>query len=221
MRIFTINLAMLIVQVVFISLATTHSSRLRDIAHETNGNFRSSHVDIDELVSGVETLQITVVIQLVLLLLKPLLMDSYLANPINVVLRRVMRAAHNVWPLVMFLMLVIVILGALMELQLGGEVKEARSLRHSTITIIKETMDFVSFATYKQFFLPMTLLTVLLAPMLVAVIMGGSGGEGEDEDEDEVIPAPKRRRKDTQRTQYLRQMISSLLQNVPEESSPM
>lgn len=210
---------MLIVQILFIILATTHSRRLRNIAHETNGDFRSSHVDVAELVGGVETLQSTVVIQLLLLLFKPLLMDSYLVNPINVVLRRVKRAGHNVWPLVVFIMMVIGILGALMELQLGGEIKEARSLRHSMITIIKETMDFVSFHTYRQLFIPMTMLTVLLAPMLVAVIMGGSGGEEDDEDEDELISMTRRVRKDTQRTQYLRQMISSLLQNVPEENT--
>ncbi|KAK3891714.1 hypothetical protein Pcinc_004402 [Petrolisthes cinctipes] len=154
-------------------------------------------------------------------MLKPLLMDSYLASPINLVLRRVRRAAKNVWPLVMILMLVVVMVGSEMVVYLGGRLKEARSLRRATINVLGGTLDFVGRKKYKKLYFPITLLTVLLVPMMVAVIMGDSGGSGDDEDDEDdeeaLAKVMNRKKKDTQRKRYLRQMISGLLQNFPQD----
>ncbi|KAK3869910.1 hypothetical protein Pcinc_024824 [Petrolisthes cinctipes] len=167
-------------------------------------------------------------------MLKPLLMDSYLASPINLVLRRVRRAANNVWPLVMILMLVVVMVGSEMVVYLGGRLKEARSLRRATVNVLggkakRYTGISLGLArgyagicraqkVQEQLYFPMTLLTVLLVPMLVAVIMGGSGGSGDDEDDEEALAkVMNRKKKDTQCKRYLRQMISGLLQNFPQD----
>ncbi|KAK4315036.1 hypothetical protein Pmani_000744 [Petrolisthes manimaculis] len=151
-------------------------------------------------------------------MLKPLLMDSYLASPINLVLQRVRRAAYNVWPLVMILMLVVVMLGSQKVVYMGSTSKGARSLRRATVTVVTGSMEFVDYKEYKKLYIPMTLLKVLMVPMLVAVIMGDSTGSGDDEDDERALAKiMNRKKKDTQRKRYLRQMISGLLENFPQD----